>query len=38
MRVGRDRDGFGCDGKRDKVGLGSLRTGIGGQALSKELC
>lgn len=28
----------GCDGERDKVSLGSLRTAIGGQALGKELC
>lgn len=35
--VGCDRDGSSCNGVRDKGILGSLRTGIGGQALGKEL-
>lgn len=35
--VGWNRDGSSCNGVRDKGILGSLRTGIGEQALGKEL-
>lgn len=37
LRAGCDRDGSSCNGERDKGVLGSLRMGIGGQALEQEL-